>query len=99
MRKRFIVILIAAVVLAVLCAIPSPLNYAKAADGGTCVYSPVLPVYKVVDWNKIHIREHDPDGPDGSNGETTKGIQVFVFGISVYDGRYTVDGIHTRSDG
>ena len=96
MRKRFIVALTAAVVLAVLCAIPSPLNYAKAADGGTCVYSPVLPVYKVVDWNKIHIREHDPDG---SNGETTKGIQIFICGISVYDGRYTVDGIHTRSDG
>jgi hypothetical protein len=100
MRKRFIIALIAIVivVLAVLCLIPSPLNEAKAADGGTKVYSPVLPVYTVVDWNHIEIAPHNPEGPEAnmSNGKTTKGIQVFVFGVSVYDGRYTVDGIHTR---
>lgn len=96
MRKRFVVALITAVVLAVFCAIPSPLNNAVSTDGGTRVYSPILPVYKVVDWNKIHIKELDPDD---SNGETTKGIQVFIFGISVYDGRYTEDGIHTRTNG
>ena len=98
MRKRYIIGLIAAVVLAVLCLIPSPLNAAKAADGGTRRYSPLLPVYSVVDWNKIEIAPHNPDGPDAnaSGGKTTKGIQVFIFGISVYDGRYTVEGIHTR---
>ena len=100
MRKRFIIALIAivTVVLAVLCLIPSPLNEAKAADGGPKIHSPVLPVYTVVDWNKIEIAPHNPDGPDAnaSRGKTTKGIQVFIFGISVYDGRYTVEGIHTR---
>ena len=29
-------------------------------------------------------------------GETTMGKQVYLFGICVYDGRYTVEGIHTR---
>ncbi|SCW26535.1 hypothetical protein SAMN02910456_00100 [Ruminococcaceae bacterium YRB3002] len=98
MRRRYLIGLLVVVVLAVLCLIPSPLNAAKAADGGTRMYSPVLPIYKVVDWNKIEIAQHDPDGPDAntSNGKTTKGIQVFIFGMSIYDGRYTIEGIHTR---
>ena len=98
MRKRYIIGLLATVVLAVLCIVPSPLNTAKAADGGTRMYSPLLPVYTVIDWNRIEIAPHNPDGPDAnaSNGKTTKGIQVLIFGISVYDGRYTVEGIHTR---
>ena len=101
MRKRFIIILIVAIILAVLCIIPSPLNNAKSSDGGTRRYSPLLPVYTVVDWNRVYIKQHDPNNPDSnaSNGETTKGIQVFIFGISVYDGRYTVDGIHIRDEG
>ncbi len=98
MRKRNIIGLLASVVLAILCLIPSPLNAAKAADGGTRMYSPILPVYKVIDWNKIEITPHNTDVPEAnvSNGITTKGIQIFLFGISVYDGRYTVEGIHTR---
>ena len=98
MRKRYIIGLLATVVLAVLCLVPSPLNTAKAADGGTRMYSPLLPVYTVIDWNRIEIAPYNPDGPDAnaSNGKTTKGIQVLILGISVYDGRYTVEGIHTR---
>ena len=98
MRKRYIIGLLVAVVLAVLFIIPNPLTTAKAADGGTKIYSPLIPVYTVVDWNKIELAPHNPDGPDSNiaNGKTTKGIQVIIFGVSVYDGRYTIDGIHTR---
>ena len=98
MRKRYIIGLLVAVVLAVLFIIPNPLNTAKAADGGTKIYSPLIPVYTIVDWNKIELAPHNPDGPDSNiaNGKTTKGIQVIIFGVSVYDGRYTIDGIHTR---
>lgn len=98
MRKRYIIGLLVAGVLAVLFIIPNPLNTAKAADGGTKIYSPLIPVYTVVDWNKIELAPHNPDGPDSNiaNGKTTKGIQVIIFGVSVYDERYTIDGIHTR---
>ena len=94
MKKRYIVVIIIVLILAILCLIPSPLNNAKAADGGTRRYSPILPVYTIVDWNKVEIVPHDDQ--NSSNGKTIKGKQIFIFGFSVYDGRYTVDGVHTR---
>jgi hypothetical protein len=87
-----------------LCLIPSPLSGAKAADGGTKIYTTIIPVFYVIDWNKIspspHSDKADPNSenydPDYPRGETTMGLQVFVFGICVYDGRHTVEGIHSR---
>lgn len=86
-----------------LCFIPNPLSAAKAADGGTKTYYTVIPVFCVVDWNEIHFYPHseklNPDSesydPDAPKGETTKGKQVYLFDICVYDGRYTVEGIYT----
>jgi hypothetical protein len=86
MRIRYIIILSVAVVLTALCLMPSD-NPIKAADGGTETYCPLIPIYKVTDYNTIEIYPHK---------KTTKGIQLFIFGISVYDGRYTVEGIHRR---
>lgn len=79
--------------------IPSPFSGAHSADGGTISYYPILPVFCVVDWNQINITDHNPNNPDADPSQksyTVKGLQVFIFGISVYDGRYTVEGIHTR---
>lgn len=94
-----IIILVAVLVFSIFCIIPNPLNSAKAADGGTRIYSPILPIYVIYDWNKISIEPHS--GLQGSesgesNGKTVMGKQIFIFGIEVYDGRYEVEGVHTR---
>lgn len=98
MGKRIrITILVVVLLLSLVCLIPNPLNTAKASDGGTKTYEPLIPIYRVIDWNQIkvypHREEYDPDAP---NGETIKGFQVYIFGVCVYDGRYTVEGAHTR---
>ena len=104
-RKNFKTIFVA-IILAflALCVIPDPLSEAKAADGGTKTYTTIIPVVYVIDWNQISLAPHsDKANPDSENydpnypkGETTMGKQVYLFGICVYDGRYTVEGIHTR---
>lgn len=98
-----IIILVAVIVLSILCVIPNPLNSAKAADGGTRIYSPILPIYVIYDWNKVKIEPHSglqgsesESGSGESNGKTVMGKQIFIFGIEVYDGRYEVEGVHTR---
>ena len=103
-KKIRISILVTIVVLIVLFLFPCPLNTAKAADGGTKVYRPIIPLYVVVDWNQIHWAPHsdklNPDSesydPNAPKGETIKGLQVFVSETCIYDGRYTVEGIHAR---
>ena len=103
-KKIRISILVTIVVLIVLFLFPCPLNTAKASDGGTKVYRPIIPLYVVVDWNQFHFAQHsdtlNPDSesydPNAPNGETIKGIQIFVSETCIYDGRYTVEGIHYR---
>ncbi len=104
-RKIFKTILVVIIlVFLALCVIPNPLSGAKAADGGTKIYTTIIPVVYVIDWNQISFASHsDKANPDSENydpnyprGETTMGKQVYLFGICVYDGRYTVEGIHTR---
>ena len=94
-----VVVLVAVLVFSIFCIIPNPLNSAKAADGGTRIYSPILPIYVIYDWNKVSIEPHS--GLQGSesgesNGKTVMGKQIFIFGIEIYDGRYEVEGVHTR---
>jgi hypothetical protein len=104
-KKIFKAILIGIILLFfALCVIPNPLSEAKAADGGTKIYTTIIPVVSVIDWNKISMTPHGEEAnpnsenydPDYPRGETTMGKQVYIFGICVYDGRYTVEGIHTR---
>ncbi len=96
MKKKKIIVLITIVVLA-FCLIPNPFIFAQDADGGTRYYYPMLPVpvYTIIDYNRISA-DYDNISPDGPTKITTKGIQIIVLGISVYDGRYTVEGWHTR---
>lgn len=87
MKKRTAIIVIIVVFL-VLCLIPSSSSI-KAADGEKRIYQPLLlPIYRVVECNKIEFNPYPR--------KTTKGIQVFIFGICVYDGHYTVEGMHRR---
>jgi hypothetical protein len=86
-RKRYLIMLLFAVVLTALCLVPAG-NPVVAADGGTRIYYPLIPVYGVVDWNRMELSPYP--------GKTTKGIQVFIFRICVYDGRYTVEGMQPR---
>ena len=104
--KKIIRSILIVIILAILtlCVIPNPMSGAKAADGGTKIYTTIIPVVYVIDWNKISMAPHGEKGnpnsedydPNYPRGETTMGKQVFLFGICVYDGRYTVEGIHTR---
>ena len=103
-KKIRITILVIVLIVLLLCFIPSPLNSAKCADGGTKIYSPIIPIYQVIDWNQFraapHSEERNPNSdkydPNVPNGETIKGQTVYIFGFCVYDGRYTVQGIQPR---
>ncbi len=105
MKTKTKAVIIAVVILFLIpCLVPNPLSVAKAADGGTRGYSSFFSIVQVVDWNKISIEPHTKEGiPQNGksasgrmNGHTVKGKQIFFFGICIYDGRYTVQGIHIR---
>lgn len=105
MKTKTKVVIIAVVILfLILCLVPNHLSVAKAADGGTRGYSSFFSIVEVIDWNKIiiepHSEERNPQNGKNASGRmnehTVKGKQIFFFGICIYDGRYTVQGIHIR---
>lgn len=83
-KKTKTAFLVVAILLIVGLFVPSPLVTVKVADGGTIIYGPLIPVYKIIDWNKFSINPH--------YCVTKRGITVYIFGVEVYDGSYTVDG-------
>ncbi|MBR5386076.1 MAG: hypothetical protein IK142_00680 [Clostridiales bacterium] len=96
MKKKTITVFITIVVLLIGLA-PCPLKTSKDADGGTRHYSPILPLYTIIDWNRVQITPlNDNNSTDRLTGTTTKGIQIFVLGRCVYDGRYTAEGAYAR---
>ncbi len=106
MGKKILIAAIAVIVILIaLCLIPSPLSGAMAADGGTKIYTTIIPVVYVIDWNHFQwsprektdpkSESYDPDYP---RSETVMGKQIYFFGVCVYDGRHTVPGNISRSE-
>ena len=99
-KKIRVIVLVLILAVLTLCFVPNPLSYAMAADGGTIIYTTIIPVFHVTDWNHFELGGHSSENADSGykSSTTTIGKQIYCFGTCIYDGRQTIPGHHSRSE-
>lgn len=87
-KKTRIVILVIIIITILLGLLPNPLAFPTGPVSKS--YKPIipLPIYEVKEWHEYNVKPHtDSNEPDEQLVKTITGVEVYIFGIEVYDGR------------
>ena len=88
MKKKARIIILVIVITIILGLFPNPIVFTAGPVNKS--YKPIipLPIYEVKEWHVNNIKPHaDLNKPDEQFVKKITGVEVFVFGIEVYDGR------------